>query len=80
MKRKMDLLLVSRLGFTPRSAGDFLYVKADEKFITILKSYVDGLLISCNDILLMESLKSKLSPKFEIKDIDEARVCLGCET
>jgi hypothetical protein len=39
--------------------------------------YVDDLLIACNDIGILNEIKEGLSQAFEMKDMDQARMCLG---
>ena len=54
-----------------------VYVKhLDEKFI-IMTLYVDDILMASNNLRLLETTKSWLSSKFEMKDMGEASFVLG---
>jgi hypothetical protein len=47
--------------------------------IRLIKTYVDDLLIACSDKASLDKIKKSLLMKFEMKDMKEARKCLGVE-
>jgi hypothetical protein len=76
---KMDTFLCEGLGFTRNAADHCFYVRIKGGQITLIALYVDGLLIACADKSVLDTIKKALSMKFEMKDMGEARNCLGLE-
>jgi hypothetical protein len=74
---KMDTFLCEGLGFTRNAADHCFYVRIKGGQITLIAHYVDDLLIACADKSVLDTIKRALSTKFEMKDIGEARKCLG---
>ena len=76
---KMHSFLTSELGLTSSDADECLYIGIWDGAIIIIALYVDDLLIACSCTTVLAEVKSKLSHHFEMKDLGEARVCLGFE-
>src|SRR4029077_10356462 len=65
------------MGFK-RVEGDYgLYVIWNDDVKCIIALYVDDLLIACNSVPYMESVKQELHSEYEMKDVGEARFVLG---
>jgi hypothetical protein len=74
---KIDGFLVGVLGFSQNVSDECFYVRIQGKIIAVITSYVDDLLIACNDIGILNEIKEGLSREFEMKDMGQARMCLG---
>ena len=71
--------MIIQLGFIPNQLDNCVYVmKSGRKFV-ILSLYVDDILLTRNDIEMLNKMKSELSGKFEMKDMDEASYVLGVQ-
>ena len=66
-----------RLGFISSQNDPCLYVRHLTNSILMIALYVDDLLIAGSSITEVKTLKSKLSSRFEMKDMGAARVMLG---
>eukprot|EP00171_Calliarthron_tuberculosum_P023718 IDg23718t1 len=76
---KIDNFLIKELGFSSSPYDPCLYVRTRNKLVTLISLYVDDLLIACDDLEMLTSLKVSLSKRFEMTDCGEANVCLGLE-
>jgi hypothetical protein len=76
---KMDTFLCDELGFTRNAADHCFYVRIKGGQITLIALNVDDLLIACADKSVLDTIKRALSMQFEMKDMGEARKCLGLE-
>lgn len=74
--KKLDGVLV-QLGFKRSAVDECIYFKISNTEIIIIAVYVDDLLIFSNNKLLTNKLKRDLSDNFRMKDIGEAKLCLG---
>jgi len=67
------------MGFK-RVEGDYgLYVIWNDDVKCIIALHVDDLLIACNSVPYMESVKQELHSEYEMKDLGEAKFVLGIE-
>ncbi len=77
--KKINSVLAGELGFT-RSDGDpCLYVKQTDEGVMMIALYVDDLLIAARTKSQTSWIKKMLSDRFDMKDLGEAKVCLGLE-
>ena len=77
--KKIDSVLSGELGYK-RSEGDpCLYVKRTRTDVMMVALYVDDLLLAATTTDQIEWMKKRLAERFEMKDLGEARVCLGLE-
>jgi Reverse transcriptase (RNA-dependent DNA polymerase) len=76
---KMDKFLCEDLGFIRNAADNCFYVQIKGGHIRLIALYVDDLLIACNDKASLDEIKKSLSMTFEMKDMGDARKCLGLE-
>jgi Reverse transcriptase (RNA-dependent DNA polymerase) len=74
---KIDGFLVGVLGFSRNVSDECFYVRIQGGIIAIIALYVDDLLIACNNIGILNKIKKGLSREFEMKDMGQARMCLG---
>jgi hypothetical protein len=58
-------------------SDECFYVRIQGGIIAIIALYVDDLLIACNNIGILIEIKEGLSREFEMKNMDQARMCLG---
>ena len=77
--KKIHSVLANELGFQ-RSDGDpYLYVRHNDEGVMMIALYVDDLLLAAKTMRQVSRLKKMLSDRFEMKDLGEAKVCLGLE-
>lgn len=79
--KKIDPFLIERMGFEKCPGDPCLYVRIDlenSKFMAIA-FYVDDLLWAGNDMKTITWMKREFNRQFEMKDLGEARMCLGME-
>jgi Reverse transcriptase (RNA-dependent DNA polymerase) len=76
---KMDTFLCVALGFTRNAADHCFYVRIKGGKITLIALYVDHLLIAWVDRTTLDAIKKSLSMKYEMKDMSEARKCVGLQ-
>jgi hypothetical protein len=69
--------ILLELGYKRSDLEQCLYVKRRDKVITIIALYVDDFFIFSNCKKETDFVKEKLSSKFKIKDLGEAKQCLG---
>jgi Reverse transcriptase (RNA-dependent DNA polymerase)/gag-polypeptide of LTR copia-type/Integrase core domain/GAG-pre-integrase domain len=74
---KIDGFLVEVLGFSRNMSDECVYVQIQGGIIAIIALYVDDWLIACNKIGILNEIKEGLSREFEMKDMGQARMCLG---
>ena len=75
---KMDQYL-KKLGFI-RSHTDYnLYFKTEGDCLCVLFLYVDDLIITGNDLLLVEQIKAALCQQFKMPDLGTLHFFLGLE-
>lgn len=65
------------IGLTPTNSDPCVYI--DKKELTFVLVYVDDILIISNDKKRESEIKEKLSKHFKVKDLGDARYCLGIE-
>ncbi len=56
-----------------------LYVRHSAQSIMLIALYVDDLLIAGKESRSIARIKEELRKRFEMKDLGEARLCLGLE-
>ena len=76
---KIDVFLVQDLGFRSSAHDPCIYIKCEGGKVMIIALYVDDLLLAGNDIEAILWMKGELNNRFEMKDLGEAKVCLGLE-
>lgn len=74
-KKLHDTLIDMR--FKRSKANSCVYFKREDKNLAIIAIYVDDLLLLTNNEKTKVLLKGKLSQKFDMKDLGEARYLLG---
>jgi Reverse transcriptase (RNA-dependent DNA polymerase) len=74
---KIDGFLVGVFGFSRNVSDECFYFRIQGGIIAITALYVDDLLIACNNIGILNEIKEGLSREFEMKDMGQARMCLG---
>lgn len=77
--KKVDDFLIGELGFTPTRSDPCLYILIVENKMLLIALYVDDLLIAGTDIEAIMWIKGELNTRFEMKDLGEAKVCIGLE-
>lgn len=75
---KLDNVLKS-LGLKQSNADPCIYFNLEGNKILIIAVYVDDLLIFTNNQPMKLKLKSNLKKKFKMKDMGQARFCLGLQ-
>ncbi len=75
---KMHKFLIE-VGFTSSLNDPCLYIRHLSSGIVLIALYVNGLLIAGSSITEVQSIKDKLSHRFEMKNMGEAKVILGIE-
>ena len=76
---KMDEFLTQHLGLSRNPSDECLYTGCHNGNILIIALYVDDLLIACDDSAKLNVVKTELGKRFRMKDLQEARKCLGFE-
>ena len=76
---KIDDFLIDDLGFKTTRSDPCLYIKRDPSSMMIIALYVDDLLLAGSDIKAIEWMKQSLNKRFEMKDLGEAKLCIGLE-
>ena len=77
--KKIDTFLIVELGFKTTRSDPCLYIKRDKSTVMIIALYVDDLLLAGSDLAAVDWMKSELRKRFEMKDLGEAKVCIGLE-
>ena len=75
----MDEFLIRHLGLSRNPSDDCLYTGCHNGNVLIIALYVDDLLIACSDSATLNVVKTELGKRFQMKDLQEARKCLGFE-
>ena len=70
-------MTVKEFSFIKNKDEPCVYKKISGSTVVFLILYVDDILLIKNDIPIMQSIKTWLSNKFFIKDLDEASYILG---
>ena len=70
---------LTELGYISSPNDPCLYVKKTETEFIALALYVDDLLLAGSSVERIQQLKLELHKRFEMKDLGEAKVCLGLE-
>ena len=76
---KIHSVLFTELGFQTSDADPCIYVKHDMDGVMIIALYVDDLLLAAKTISQISWMKKMFCKRFEMKDLGEAKVCLGLE-
>ena len=76
---KIDSFLLIELGFKTTRSDPCLYIKREGNSVMIIALYVDDLLLAGSDLDAILSIKGELNKRFEMKDMCEAKVCIGLE-
>jgi hypothetical protein len=69
--------VVKGFGFIKNVEEPCVYKKVSESAIVFLILFVNDILLTGNDILMMEAIKSSLRKSFSMKDLGEAAYILG---
>lgn len=64
-------------GFSRSSLDPCVYAQRNGKFLVYVAVYVDDLLIFSNNVSMKNKLKNSLSYHFKMKDLGEAKSCIG---
>ena len=75
----MDDFLIGELGFETSRSDPCLYIKRVGSTILLIALYVDDLLPAGSDIDAITWMKGEINKRFEMKDLGEAKVCIGLE-
>ena len=67
------------IGLFPSESDPCMYIDRESKDPTYLLVYVDDMLIASRNATRITEIKQKLSSAFTVKDIGQARYCLGLE-
>jgi len=67
------------LGFTKSKAYHYVYFILTGDHVIYLVLYVDDMLLVGNDKEIIQDLKTKLSSKFDMKDLDATNYIWGME-
>ena len=70
-------LAMIEFGFVVNRLDHCVYIMKSGSSFTILSLYVDDILLASNDLNMIQSIKSWLNSKFEMKDMGEASYVLG---
>ncbi|XP_072066679.1 uncharacterized protein [Arachis hypogaea] len=70
---------LSSAGFNKSESDHSLYTKITAQSVTIIMVYVNGLVLTGNDLNEIESIKRLLDQKFKIKDLGDLKYFLGME-
>ena len=70
---------LKKLGFIRSHADYNLYFKTEGDRLCVLVLYVDDLIITGNDLLLVEQIKAALCQRFEMTDLGTLHFFLGLE-
>ena len=76
--KKMDTALIE-LGLRPTHGDSCVYVMRQGSTVLFLLVYVDELLLVSNDVSQLQSVKTALHSRFEMKDMGEAEFILGVQ-
>ena len=76
---KIDGLLIDELGFMHNPADDCVYIKLSTNDVVVIAMNVDDLLIASSNMKLLEWIETQFKMKFNMKDLREAKTCLGFE-
>lgn len=68
-----------RLGFAQSQLDYSLFIKRTDSALVIILVYVDDMLITGNDIELIQNTKQTLQDTFKMKDLGELKYFLGIE-
>ena len=77
--QKFDTYMLG-LGFTRRKEDHCVYSKLFGDHLIYLVLYVDDMLLIGNNKKIIQDVKTRLSSKFDMKDIGVANFILGMET
>ena len=77
--KKINSVLSDELGFTRSTTDPCIYRKNDVNGVMIIALYVDDLLLAAKGMNQISWIKKMFSERFEMKDLGEAKVCLGLE-
>lgn len=80
--RQWNKLLDSRLknlGLKQSNSDPCIYFINDKDTLILILVYVDDILIAGNNVERIAEIKKRLKEEFEIKDMGEAKYCLGIE-
>ena len=76
--QKFDTYML-RLNFVRSNSDHCVYVKRTDDQFVILTLYVDDMLLIGNSVKMVNSVKSLLAKKFEMKDLGPANFILGMQ-
>ena len=76
---KIVAFLIAELGFTTTRSDPCLYIRRQNNVIMIIALYVDDLLLAGSDLDAIVWMKNELNRRFEMKDLGEAKTCIGLE-
>ena len=76
---KVDDFLIGELGFKTSRSDPCLYIKRISNTTMLIALYVNDLLLAGSDINVITWMKGELNKRFEMKDLGEAKVCIGLE-
>lgn len=77
--QKIDDFSIQEFGFKSLSSDPFFYFKIADNKLFILTPYVDNLLVAANSIGGVSWMKKELNQRFEMKDMNDAKLCLRLE-
>lgn len=76
---KIDEFLITELGFNTTRSDPCLYIRRQGNVIMIIALYVDDLLLAGSDLEAILWMKNELNKRFDMKDLGEAKTCIGLE-
>ena len=76
---RIDEFLIGELGFKTTHSDPCLYIRRQGNVTMIIALYVDDLLLAGSDVEVILWMKNELNTRFEMKDLGEAKTCVGLE-
>ena len=76
---KIDDFLIADLGFMTTCSDPCICIKPHDSSIVIIALYVNDLLLAGSEIKATGWVKQELNKRFEMKDLGEAKLCIGFE-
>lgn len=76
---KMGQFLIGELGFKTARSELCLYIRRNTESFMFNALYVDDMLLAGSDTRAIAWMKAEFSKRFEMKNLGEAKLCIGLE-